>query len=206
MGATADKTQQCRDGGGTSCAIEGSIEAGISRYDVPAREADPVKIPDYQALMLPLLEGLADGREHLVRDVRESIARRFGLVTAEREALLPSGKQPIFDNRLGWAKTYLGKAGLVATVRRGVYQITDRVRSVVASKPGRIDAAYLAKFPEFEEFRGKADDEDEPSEGGSTPKAEGGSPAVLAGGGAAAGLAIAAVIGPTNASARSTSA
>jgi restriction system protein len=112
-------------------------------------------IPDYQSLMLPLLEALADGHEHLVRDVREGIAAKFGLGTAERGALLPSGKQPIFDNRLGWAKTYLAKAGLVSSVRRGVYQVTDRGRSVIASKPARVDTAYLAKFPEFEEFRRK---------------------------------------------------
>jgi restriction system protein len=127
-----------------------------------------MNIPDYQSLMLPLLEALADGREHLVRDVRDSLAAKFSLGAAEREALLPSGKQPIFDNRLGWAKTYLAKAGLVSSVKRGVYQITDRGRSVVASKPGRVDTAYLAKFPEFEEFRRKVGDESDNT--GSQPK------------------------------------
>jgi restriction system protein len=120
-----------------------------------------MNIPDYQSLMLPLLEALADGREHLVRDIREVIATTLGLGSAEREALLPSGKQPIFDNRLGWAKTYLAKAGLVLSVRRGVYQITDRGRTVLASKPARLDVAYLAKFPEFEDFHRKAENETE---------------------------------------------
>jgi restriction system protein len=119
-------------------------------------------------LMLPLLQALADGREHLVGDVRESIAAQFHLGAAEREALLPSGKQPIFDNRLGWAKTYLAKAGLVSSVKRRVYQLTERGCSVVASNPGRVDTAYLNHFPEFQEFRRKADaDHDEP--GGSSP-------------------------------------
>lgn len=120
-----------------------------------------MNIPDYQSLMLPLLEALADSREHLVRDVREHIAAKFSLGTAEREALLPSGKQPIFDNRIGWAKTYLAKAGLVSSVRRGVYQLTDRGRSVIASKPARVDVAYLGQFPEFEEFRRKAENDTE---------------------------------------------
>jgi restriction system protein len=137
-----------------------------------------VDIPDYQSLMLPLLEALADGREHLVRDVRERIAAKFGLGAIEREVLLPSGKQPIFDNRLGWAKTYLAKAGLVSSVKRGVYQITDRGQSVVASKPGRIDAAYLGKFPEFEEFRRKG--ENDTDDAGKTPKADGTSLGVTA--------------------------
>lgn len=136
-----------------------------------------MNIPDYQSLMLPLLEALVDGREHLVRDVREGLAAKFGLGATEREALLPSGKQPIFDNRLGWAKTYLAKAGLVSSVRRGVYQITDRGRSVVASEPGRVDTAYLVKFPEFEEFRRKTDETDD---AGSPPKADATSPDVSA--------------------------
>jgi restriction system protein len=131
-----------------------------------------MNIPDYQSLMLPLLEALNDGREHLVRDVREDIAAKFGLGTAERETLLPSGKQPIFDNRIGWAKTYLTKAGLVSSVRRGVYQLTDRGRSVIASKPARVDVAYLARFPEFEEFRRKAENETEGVE--SLPKSDAG--------------------------------
>jgi restriction system protein len=138
-----------------------------------------MNIPDYQSLMLPLLEAIADGREHLVGDVRESIATKLGLGVAEREALLPSGKQPIFDNRLGWAKTYLAKAGLVSSVRRGVYQISDRGRSVVASKPARIDASYLAKFPEFEEFHRKADNESD--DAGPPPKVEASSLEVAAG-------------------------
>ena len=123
-----------------------------------------MNIPDFQSLMVPLLEALADEREHLVGEVRERIAAKLGLGIAEREALLPSGKQPIFDNRLGWAKTYLAKAGLVASVRRGVYQLTDLGRSVVASKPARIDVTYLARFPEFEEFRRKGDSEAEDAE------------------------------------------
>ena len=114
--------------------------------------------------MLPLLQALADGREHLVRDLRESIAAQFGLAAAEREVLLPSGKQPIFDNRLGWAKTYLAKAGLVASVRRGVYQLTERGRSVIAAKPARVDTAFLGQYAEFQEFQRKPDDDssDEP--------------------------------------------
>ena len=129
-----------------------------------------MNIPDYQSLMLPLLQALADGREHLVRDVRESIAAQFGLNAAEREALLPSGKQPVFDNRLGWAKTYLAKAGLVVSVRRGVYQITERGRSVVASKPDRVDTAFLAQYPEFQDFQRKANDDSSEEPGAAPPR------------------------------------
>ncbi len=128
-----------------------------------------MNIPDYQSLMLPLLVGLGDGREHQVRDLRESIAAKLGLGAAEREALLPSGKQPIFDNRLGWAKTYLTKAGLVSSVKRGVVQLTERGRTVLASKPAKVDVDYLAQFAEFEEFRHKGESESE-AETGAVPE------------------------------------
>ncbi|HEY0712206.1 MAG TPA: restriction endonuclease [Polyangia bacterium] len=110
-------------------------------------------VPDYQSLMLPLLEGLKDGKEHPVAELREEIAARLGLTEADREVMLPSGKQAVYDNRFGWAKTYLGKAGLVHSVRRGVYQLTERGLAVMAKRPPRVDVAFLGQFPEFEEFR-----------------------------------------------------
>lgn len=109
-------------------------------------------VPDYQALMLPLLKALADGHEHEMREVREQIAKALQLTEEDRAELLPSGAQPVFDNRLGWAKTYLNKAGLLQTVRRGVYIITDRGRQVLAAKPEVVDNALLSQFSEFEAF------------------------------------------------------
>lgn len=116
--------------------------------------------------MLPLLRHLRDGKEHQLKDVRENIATQFALTTADRNELLPSGKQAVYDNRLGWAKTYLGKAGLIRTLRRGVYQITDRGREVLSQNPAAIDKPYLLRFPEFQEFaRRDSGDEDEGKQG-----------------------------------------
>ena len=80
-------------------------------------------VPDYQSLMLPLLTRLDDGEEHALKELREEISADLNLTDADRAELLPSGKQAIFDNRLGWAKTYLDKAGLLRSVRRGIYQV-----------------------------------------------------------------------------------
>jgi restriction system protein len=116
-----------------------------------------------------LLEALVDGREHDVKDIRDLIAKRLGITERDREALLPSRKQSVYDNRLGWAKTYLSKGGLVQSVRRGVYQITSRGRDVLKSKPKQIDVDFLSKFPEFEEFRRRPDQEEhDGSEGASS--------------------------------------
>lgn len=66
-------------------------------------------IPDYQSIMLPLLRIASDKQEHTFRDIVEELAGEFKLTIDERTELLPSGQQPIFDNRVGWAKTYLKK-------------------------------------------------------------------------------------------------
>jgi restriction system protein len=109
-------------------------------------------IPDYQTLMLPLLKQLADGREHRLPEVRESLAASFTLKPEELEELLPSGTQRLFNNRIGWAQTYLKKAMLLDNPRRGVLVITERGKQILTDAPVRIDAAFLSRFPEFREF------------------------------------------------------
>jgi restriction system protein len=109
-------------------------------------------VPDYETFMLPLLRALGDGGEHHVRDLRDQLAAEFKLSDADRAEALPSGKQSVFDNRVGWAKTYMDKAGLVATVKRGVYRIMDAGRAVLAERPPRIDKKYLERFEAFRGF------------------------------------------------------
>ncbi len=112
-----------------------------------------MSIPDYQTLMLPLLKALSDGRDHGVRDLTEHLADEFGLTADERRQLKTSGRQPLLDNRVQWAKFYLDKAGLVASPSRGVYRITERGLQVLSRNPPRVDVALLSQFPEFKEFK-----------------------------------------------------
>ena len=60
-------------------------------------------IPDYQSLMLPLLQFAADGREHTKREAVAALGQQMGLTAEERSVLLPSGRQGLFDNRVAWA-------------------------------------------------------------------------------------------------------
>ena len=110
-------------------------------------------IPDFQTLMLPLLETLRDGEEHSLRDTIDELGRRFRLTKEQRRELLQSGRQPIFDNRVGWARTYLKNAGLIEYTRRGYFRITKRGIESLKQKPDRIDIRYLDQFPGFQDFR-----------------------------------------------------
>jgi restriction system protein len=110
-------------------------------------------IPDYQSLMLPLLTVAADGQDHHIRPAINQLADQFGLTDEERKELLPSGVDGVFDNRVGWARTYLKKAVLIKYPKRGFFRITDRGKSVVAQHPARINVAFLRQYPEFVEFQ-----------------------------------------------------
>jgi len=112
-----------------------------------------MSIPDFQTIMLPLLEIAKDGKEHYIHDAVEELAQFFELTEEEKTKLLSSGQQPIFYNRVGWARTYLKKAGLFEDPRRGYFQITSRGQEVLDSKPSKIDMKFLRQFPEYIEFR-----------------------------------------------------
>lgn len=117
-------------------------------------------IPDYETLMLPLLKiaAEADGHEIPLIDVVDKLATQFKLTDEDRRELLPSGGTFKFSSRVSWARTYLQKAGLLETTKRGHFRITDRGRSVLKSKPNRIDADLLSQFEEFREFHGRKKD------------------------------------------------
>jgi restriction system protein len=111
-------------------------------------------IPDFQSIMLPLLKLTVDGNEHRLRDAIESLANDFQLTEGERLQLLPSGTQAIFDNRVGWSKSHLQKAGLLESTRRSYFRISDRGKQFLEKKPANINMNVLKQFPEYLEFLG----------------------------------------------------
>ncbi len=110
-------------------------------------------IPDYQAFMLPLLNYSADNQEHSISDAVDKLSDQFNLNEEERRLLLPSGTQYIVDNRIGWAKTYLTKAGLLESTKRGFFKITQRGVDFLKTKPKEINVNILMQFEEFRDFR-----------------------------------------------------
>lgn len=122
------------------------------------------EIPDYQTLMLPVLKSVADGKEHKFREIADSIAKNFGLTEEELGCRLPSGNQNIFDNRVGWAKTYLKKACLIEYKGKGVLKITERGKQVLKDSPQKIDNKFLKQYDEFNEFQNKVNPKEEKQE------------------------------------------
>lgn len=111
-----------------------------------------MSIPDYQSVMLPLLKIAADGKDHHIREAIDTLAQQFQLTEDDLRELLPSGVYRVFDNRVGWARTYLKKAGLIEYPKRGFFRTTERGLQVISQNIPGIDVAFLKRYPEFVEF------------------------------------------------------
>ena len=121
-------------------------------------------IPDYQTLMLPVLKLASDGNEHKFSKAVEVLADEFNLSTEERNELLPSGSQAVFHNRVGWARSYLKQAGLLASPKRGFFTITQKGKKLLATNPSRVDASTLEQYPEYIEFKNRKKEKGEEDE------------------------------------------
>lgn len=110
-------------------------------------------VPTYQDFLLPLLQIAGDEQEHLLCQTIESLANQFNLNEEDRKELLPSGRQTKLANRIGWTVTYLKKAKLLESGKRGTFYISLRGKEVLESQPSSIDRSFLERFTEFKEFQ-----------------------------------------------------
>jgi restriction system protein len=111
-------------------------------------------VPDYQSVMLPLLRFAGEKKDETsTGEAIEVLAKEFGLKDEDLKEMLPSGIQSTFLNRVGWASTYMKKAGLLEATRRGFYQITSRGQELLKKQPKVINVKLLKQYPEFLEFQ-----------------------------------------------------
>ena len=118
-------------------------------------------IPGYQDLMLPLLKLVSDGKEYSLREIIERLAEEFNLSEEDRNEFLPSGQQRVFDNRVNWAKTYLLKAGLLESPKRGCIKISKVGKQFLADNPylDKLTNKDLMQFESFKEFISRGNEE-----------------------------------------------
>lgn len=133
-------------------------------------------VPDFQSAMLPFLEALQDGQQRTMREVTELLAEKFQLSEADRQEHLPSGPQPLFYNRVAWAKTHLKHAGLIENAVRGKVSISAEGQKVLLRKPAAINVRFLKQYPSYLQFIGRGQDaageakESDVAEGAKTPQ------------------------------------
>jgi len=103
--------------------------------------------------MRPILAVLLDGKAHPLQEIRQTVAEALSVSEEDQEEMLPSGKQTTYSNRVAWALTHMGHAGLVARPQRGQYALTDSGRQIAHQHPDRVDMPVLMEFPSYREFR-----------------------------------------------------
>lgn len=113
-------------------------------------------VPDFQSLMKPVLEALSDGAATRISEVRARVAAAEALTPGDLREMLPSGRQSVFANRVGWAVTHMEHAGLLERVRRGTYRLTEDGGKLLAQAPVRIDMKTLHAVPVYAEWIGRA--------------------------------------------------
>jgi len=94
-----------------------------------------VAVPDFQAFFLPMLKLAADGVVHSLQEAYRRAADHFELTDADRKEMLPSGTQATCKNRIAWSRTYLAKAMLLESPKRGSFCITGRGKEMLARNP-----------------------------------------------------------------------
>lgn len=116
-------------------------------------------VPDFQTVMRPLLVALAERSPRSAGELRDAVADALSVDEQDRAVLLPSGKQTVFANRIGWALSHMGKAELVDRPARGQYALAERGRAVLSEHLERVDMSVLSRFPEYQAFRALRHDE-----------------------------------------------
>jgi restriction system protein len=109
-------------------------------------------VPDFQTIMLPLLETLADQKEHSLRDLILQICNRFNLTEEDKNELVPSGVQTKIYNRVTWVMTHFKKAKLIVSPKRSTFIIAEKGLEIIKSTPERIDLKFLKEIPEYKQW------------------------------------------------------
>ena len=110
-------------------------------------------IPTYEECMLPLMKIAEDGKEHLFREATDALINQFNLTEKEKQELLPSGSAFVINNRIGWARTYLTKAGLLLKTKRGYFRISEEGKKLLQKEPAFINTTMLKEYDAFNEFQ-----------------------------------------------------
>ena len=112
-------------------------------------------LPRYDEFYMPLLRVLQDGKIYTMKEVKKLIAEKLHISDDALLERLSSDRQTVYDNRIGWAKTYLKKAKVIESPKRAQIIITDRGKALIESGEIITNALLEQKYPEFAEFRGK---------------------------------------------------
>jgi restriction system protein len=106
--------------------------------------------PTWDTYVVLVLRYLSDGETRSRREVVDQVAELAGLSDAQRAETLSSG-HPRYENRIGWALTYLSKASAIVRPQRARYEISPIGRELLQNHPDGIGVEELRAIEGFAE-------------------------------------------------------
>ena len=111
-------------------------------------------LPTYDQLMFPLMKLLSEQKQGMkLSDAARVLSERSGLSSEELSLRLSSGTKTVFYDRVGWAKTYLVKAGLISQPKRGFCELSEIGHQLDLSKLTSITIEYLMQYESFSNYK-----------------------------------------------------
>ena len=111
-------------------------------------------LPNHQELMLPLLKVLKKQSQPIqISQAGKLLAEQSNLTSEELTKMIPSGKRTVFYDRVGWAKTYLVKAGLIHQPDWGLCELSKEAKKLDLELLNKIDNDFLMQYESFRNFK-----------------------------------------------------
>lgn len=108
-------------------------------------------VPKYYEFYGLILQALQDGELHTFKEVKTYIIGQLNPSQEDLTEMLPSGKQTVMENRIGWGRTYLKKAGLLESPAKGQLRLSSEGLQALPDAD-HIDNDYLKKYASFRDF------------------------------------------------------
>lgn len=105
-------------------------------------------IPDFQTIMLPLLDSLKEGDDRSIKQTHDALAAYFELNDDELNEEELGNDQTLFNSRILLAMSHLLMADLLQNTN-GLLKITPLGKQVLSKRLNTIDTNYLRRFPGY---------------------------------------------------------
>lgn len=122
-------------------------------YNFKNKEDIRVAMYTHYDLMKPLVHVLQNRKDQISnQEALEQIVSYLGLNDEQKNIRMENGKN-LIQYRLGWAKTYLKKAGLLETIDNKYFRLTSLGKSLNLEKIESFSSKFLSQYEGFNEFR-----------------------------------------------------
>ncbi|WP_334329333.1 restriction endonuclease [Companilactobacillus sp. HBUAS59699] len=110
-------------------------------------------LPTWDAMVVVLMNLMADGKEYSGKQIKKMAADAIGLPEELRNTTYDSSNMDnMIENRAGWGLSESYTAGIFDRPKRGVYVITDLGKKLLKGND-TIDVTFIHNLPKYQEHK-----------------------------------------------------